>query len=115
SLLEAALEARHAAAGVDDLLLPRVERVALRADLDVQLGLRRAGHERVAARAVHRREDVLGMDVGLHREPRIPEAISAPMLPPLPTTTGVLASTLPLRSAPAATAPAPSTASFARA
>src|SRR5437588_12689500 len=41
--LQATLEALDAAARVHELLLARVERVALRADLDVQLGLRRAG------------------------------------------------------------------------
>src|ERR1041384_6767863 len=41
--LEAALEALHPAARVDELLLARIERVAVRADLDVQLRLRRAG------------------------------------------------------------------------
>src|SRR4051794_32164209 len=45
--LEPLLEALEAAAGVDELLLARVERVAVRADLDVQLGLRRTGLERV--------------------------------------------------------------------
>ena len=40
--LEPALEALDAAAGVHELLLARVERVAGRADLDVELGLRRA-------------------------------------------------------------------------
>ena len=38
-LLESPLEALDAAARVDELLLPRIERVALRADLDAQLGL----------------------------------------------------------------------------
>src|ERR671934_2053116 len=47
--LEPALEALDAAAGVDELLLARVEGMACRADLDVQLGLRRPGHELVAA------------------------------------------------------------------
>ena len=40
-LLEAALEALDAAARVHELLLPGVERVALRAHLDVELRLRR--------------------------------------------------------------------------
>jgi hypothetical protein len=48
-LLEATLEALHPAARVHELLLPRVEGVALRADLHVQLGLRGAGPELVAA------------------------------------------------------------------
>src|SRR5207237_295570 len=65
-LLEAALEPLHPAARVHELLLARVERVALRADLDVQLALGRARLERVAARARHRGEGVLGVNVGLH-------------------------------------------------
>ena len=36
AVLEAALEALHPTAGVDELLLPRIERVALGADLDVE-------------------------------------------------------------------------------
>ena len=63
----AAAEALDPAAGVDQLLLARVERVAVRADLDVQLGLGRAGRELVAAGAADVRLDVLGMDLGLHR------------------------------------------------
>src|SRR5581483_5696130 len=55
------------AAGVNQLLLARIERMALRADLHVELGLRGARVEVVAARAVDVREDVFGMDVGLHR------------------------------------------------
>ena len=54
--LEALLEALHAAARVHELLLARVERMAVRADLDVQLRLRRAGLERVPAGARHRGE-----------------------------------------------------------
>ena len=50
-LLEPALEALDAAAGVHQLLLARVERVAVRADLDVQLGLRRARLERRSRRS----------------------------------------------------------------
>src|SRR5262249_16395504 len=64
--LQATLEALDATAAVHELLLARVERVALRADLDVQLGLRRASLERVPTGARHRCEDVLGMDVGFH-------------------------------------------------
>ena len=56
----AALEALDAAAGVDQLLLARVERVALGAELDVQVGLGRAGVELVPARAVHVGERVSG-------------------------------------------------------
>src|SRR3954470_14898279 len=44
-LLEAALEALDPTTGVHELLLARVERVAVRADLDVELGPRGAGRE----------------------------------------------------------------------
>src|SRR3954453_17170091 len=47
--LEALLEALDPAAGVHELLLARVERVAVRADLDVELGLRRPRLECVPA------------------------------------------------------------------
>src|SRR4051794_36905194 len=87
--LEAALEALHPAAGVHELLLARVERVAVRADLDVELGLRRPRLEGVPARASHGREDVLGMDVGLHRRARIAAACSGATLPPETTDTTV--------------------------
>src|SRR5918999_3808927 len=62
-----AAEALDAATGVDQLLAARVDRVAVRADLDVKLGLGGAGPELVAAGAAHVRRPVLGMDVGLHR------------------------------------------------
>src|SRR3954452_23598713 len=62
----AALEALHAATRVDQLLLARVERMAVRADLHVDLRLGRAGRELVAAGAADVSLDVLGMDVGLH-------------------------------------------------
>src|SRR5689334_24334293 len=62
----AALEALHAAARVHELLTPGVERVAVRADLDVQLGLGRARGELVAAGAANVRLDVFGMDLSLH-------------------------------------------------
>ena len=62
----AALEALHAATRVDQLLLARVERVAVRADLHVDLVLGRARRELVAARAAHVSLDVLRMDVSLH-------------------------------------------------
>src|SRR3954465_11424594 len=41
------LEALHPAAGVHELLLARVERMAVGADLDVEIGLRRPRLERV--------------------------------------------------------------------
>src|SRR6266542_5097673 len=81
-LLEAPLEALDAAAGVDELLLPRVERMAVRADLDVQLGLGGPHLELVPARAANGRQYVLGMDVGLHSPARIATAVSGATLPP---------------------------------
>src|SRR5689334_13819598 len=114
--LQAALEALDATARVHELLLARVERVALRADLDVQLGLRRAGLERVSAGARHRGDDVLGMDAGFHCPLKIAAACFASTLPPETiTATSGPASTLPASTAAAAAAAAGSQASLARA
>src|SRR6187399_3488049 len=115
-LLEATLEALHPTAGVDELLLPRIERMALGADLHVELFLRRARPELVSARARDVREDVIGMDVGLHRLARIPATILGSALPPDTTATvGPSSSaTFPARIAATAAAPAGSQASFAR-
>src|SRR5919199_6549236 len=57
-LLQTALEALHPPTGVEQLLLSGVERMAFRANLDVQLGLRRARLELGAARAANRGENV---------------------------------------------------------
>src|SRR5918992_1505977 len=62
-----ALEAFDPAPGVDQLLLARVEGMALVAQLDVQLGLDRPGRERVPARTRHPRLHVVGMNSLLHR------------------------------------------------
>src|SRR4030095_7550818 len=62
----AALEPLDPPARVDQLLLTRVERVAVRADLHAQLGPGAPGRERVPAGTVHGRDHVLGMDVRLH-------------------------------------------------
>src|ERR1043166_2148088 len=114
--LQAALEALDAAARIDELLLARVERVALRADLDVELRLRRAGLERVSAGARHRGDHVLGMDTGFHCSLKIAAACSGSTLPPEPTPARPgPASTFPARTAAAAAAPAGSHASLARA
>src|SRR3954469_2101311 len=115
--LEALLEALDPAAGVHELLLARVERVAVRADLDVELGLRRPRLECVPARARHRGEHVLGMDLSLH-EARIAAASWGATLPPETTATTVSPGstrTLPERSAAAEAAAPSSQASFARA
>src|SRR4029078_4152654 len=87
SLREPALEALDPAAGVHQLLLARVERVAVRAHLDVQLGLRRARLELVPAGALDRCEHVFGMDLGPHRPARIATAVSVATLPPETTAT----------------------------
>src|SRR3954447_26516051 len=115
--LEAALEALDTPARVHQLLLPGVERVAVRADLDVQLGLRRPRHERRPARARDRREHVLGMDVGLHRPARIAAAVSAATFPPATTAATVSppsSSIFPASSAAVVAAPATSHAILAR-
>ncbi|ALM38576.1 hypothetical protein SFR_1961 [Streptomyces sp. FR-008] len=67
SLAEAGLEAGHAATGVEDLLLARVERVALGADIgaDGAAGDGATRGERRATGAAHLGLDVLGVDVAL--------------------------------------------------
>src|SRR5205807_2871731 len=62
----AALEALDPSARVHQLLLARVEGVALVAQLDVEVRLGRAGREGVAARAAHARLHVVGMNLGFH-------------------------------------------------
>src|ERR1041384_8039036 len=116
-LLEAPLEALDPAAGVHQLLLARVERVAVRADIDVELGLRRTRGELVAAGAANVRDDVLGMDAGFHCPARIAAAVCGTTLPPETTAATVSPrsrGTLPARSAAAVAAPASSHASFIR-
>src|SRR5688500_14685213 len=66
-LAVATLEALDPATGVDQLLLAGEEGMALVAELDVEIALGRAGGERVAAGATHRRLGVGGVDVGLHK------------------------------------------------
>src|ERR1043166_6166894 len=116
-LLEPPLEALDAAAAVHQLLLARVERVAVRADFDVQLGLRGTRDELVPARAANGRQDVLGMDAGLHCSARIAAAVRGTTLPPETTAATVFdgsSSTFPASSAAAVAAPASSQASFIR-
>src|SRR5450759_1946351 len=67
-LFEPALEALDTAAGVDELLLARVEGMAGRADLDVELGLYRARLKLVTAGATNDRAHVFGMDISLHQD-----------------------------------------------
>src|SRR5687768_2271421 len=123
---EAALEPLDAPAGVEELLLTRVEGVAFRADLDVELAPRRARLELVAARAAHGGEHVFGVNVSLHSQEessvgrfplRISEAVWVETLPPETTTATVFPLTwsiLPARRAPTPTAAPGSAASFAR-
>src|SRR5699024_9182164 len=70
-LAVAGLEAGDAAAGVQDLLLAGVERMARGADLgaDDAIRLGAAGGERVAAGAGHLGLDVCGVDLSLHVSP----------------------------------------------
>src|SRR3954470_14116290 len=59
-------EPLHAAGGVDELLLAGEERVALAANIDVDLRRRAAGRERVPAGTVHSAGLITGMDLGFH-------------------------------------------------
>ncbi len=59
----------HATGGVHDLLLAGVERVALRANFDVQgLAVGGAGLERIAATAGYGNFVVIRMNVGFHSQ-----------------------------------------------
>ena len=61
-----------ASAGVDDLLFARVERVAVRADFDLQVVSERGTRdERVPAAAGHGGLFIFGMDAGFHGFERI--------------------------------------------
>src|SRR5471030_1821326 len=66
SVRVALLEALDAASGVDELGLAREERMAVRADLEAELGPRALGLPRVSARAMHGHVMVLGVDFLLH-------------------------------------------------
>jgi hypothetical protein len=66
SLGRAALEALDAPTGVYQLLATGVEGVALRADLDMELRLRRACRELVSAGTANVRLYVLGVDSLFH-------------------------------------------------
>src|SRR5262245_33660243 len=58
----------HSAGRVDDLLLARVERMAVRADFNLKIvSQSRLRLERVAAGAAHVDFFVLGMRIGFHR------------------------------------------------
>src|SRR2546426_9084706 len=88
ALGDAALEALDASACVHELLAPGIERVAVRAHLDAQLRARRAGDELVAARAVHARLLVGGVDVDLHRGPILAATAGRDEEPPAATRRG---------------------------
>ena len=64
--IETLFKAVHASAGINQLLLAGVERMALVANLDVDLLLRGAGRERVAAGTGDHRFLVLRMDALFH-------------------------------------------------
>src|SRR4029077_11695983 len=66
-LAVALVEALDTALDVDEVLLAGEERVALRADLHVELRLRADRLELIAAGARHRGLDVLGVDLRFHR------------------------------------------------
>ena len=62
----ALLELLDASARLNVTLTSREERMALRADIDTQILLRRTGRERIAAATRHRRLEVLGMNAFFH-------------------------------------------------
>jgi len=65
-LAELLPEALDATRRIDETLLAREERMALRADVRVNLGLGGTSLERIAAGALHSRRMILGMDIGFH-------------------------------------------------
>lgn len=73
---EALLELVHAAGGIDELLLARIERVAGVADADEQLWLGGTGLDRVATGAADLGLHVSWMSVCLHVPKRNADAIS---------------------------------------
>src|SRR5262252_4166706 len=77
-LAEPLLEPRDAAAGVQDLLLAGVERVAVRADLDVdRVGRGGAPRgERVPAATGHGGDVVVRVDISLHVGQLLPRAVA---------------------------------------
>ena len=56
----------HAPGGIDELLLAGEKRMAVRADVDVNLGACATGHKRIAAGAVNGAGLVTGMNLGFH-------------------------------------------------
>lgn len=64
-------KALDAAGGINELLLAGEERMAIRADFDIQLVAldRRTSREIVAAGAVHRNGVIVGVNTGFHEAP----------------------------------------------
>ena len=64
-------EALDAAGGINELLLAGEERMAIRADFDIQLVAldRRTSREIVPAGAMHRNGVIVGVDTGFHEAP----------------------------------------------
>src|SRR5215475_7941725 len=77
-LAEPPLEPRDATAGVEDLLLARVERVAVRAHVGVDHAVRRGGprHERVPAATGHGGDLVGRVNVRLHLFGSLSQAVA---------------------------------------
>ena len=69
-------ESLDTACAVDKLLLPRKERMTIRANLDLQLGLGRARLESVPAATSNRAIHVFGMNIVLHG--RRPQRVVCP-------------------------------------
>jgi len=65
-LAELLPETLDASRSVDETLLAGEERVTLRADVRVNLGLSGTSLERIAAGALHSRRMILGMDISFH-------------------------------------------------
>ena len=63
---ETAIETLNTSAGIDELLLAGVERVALGADFNMDLGLRRTSLDHITACAGNLAGNVLRMDAFLH-------------------------------------------------
>src|SRR3954468_12836850 len=78
-----ALEALDAATRVNELLLARIEGVALGAQLGAQLGRGGTSHELVSARAMHPALDVFGVDIGLHGPSSLGQAHGGPPSDPI--------------------------------
>ena len=72
----ALLETVHAPAGIDELLLPGIEGMALRADFNFKFALDRASLKGFAASAPDYTFTILGMDIFLHRLSPLPQLLT---------------------------------------